>query len=41
MHHVIEVADPIVFDLTFLALGGLAFLAVGALLFRSQKKIAE
>jgi uncharacterized membrane protein len=39
MHHVIEDADPIVFDLTFLALGGLAFLAIGATLyFKSQKK---
>jgi uncharacterized membrane protein len=37
MHHIIEVADPIIFDLTFLAVGGLAFLAIGAILFKTQK----
>lgn len=42
MHHVIEDADPIVFDLTFLALGGMAFLAIGAALYiKSQKKLAN
>lgn len=38
MHHVIEIPDPILFDLAFLALGGLAFLVTGTLLLRSQKK---
>ena len=37
MHHVIEVADPLVFDLTFLVIGGLAFLALGAIMLKSQK----
>jgi uncharacterized membrane protein len=37
MHHIIEVPDPIIFDLTFLAVGGLAFLAIGAILFKTQK----
>jgi uncharacterized membrane protein len=37
MHHVIEVADPIVFDVTFLAVGGLTFLAMGAILYKSQR----
>ena len=37
MHHVIEVADPLVFDLTFLVIGGLAFLALGAIILKSQK----
>ena len=37
MHHVIEVADPLVFDLTFLAIGGVTFLALGAILLMSQK----
>jgi uncharacterized membrane protein len=37
MHHVIEVADPFIFDLTFLVIGGLAFLTLGALMLKSQK----
>ena len=37
MHHVIDVANPLVFDLTFLVVGGLAFLAAGGLLLRSRK----
>ena len=37
MHHVIEVANPLVFDLAFLVVGGLAFLAAGGLLLRSRK----
>ena len=37
MHHVIDVADPLVFDLAFLVVGGLAFLAAGGLLLRSGK----
>ncbi len=37
MHHVIEVADPFVFDLTFLVIGGLAFLILGAIMLKSQK----
>lgn len=37
MHHVIEVADPFVFDLVFLIIGGLAFLALGAIILKSQK----
>ncbi len=37
MHHVIDVANPLVFDLTFLVVGGLAFLAAGGLLLRSGK----
>ncbi len=37
MHHVIDAANPLVFDLTFLVVGGLAFLAAGGLLLRSRK----
>ena len=37
MHHVIEVADPFVFDLTFLVIGGLVFLILGAIMLKSQK----
>jgi uncharacterized membrane protein len=37
MHHVIDVANPLAFDLTFLVVGGLAFLAAGGLLLRSGK----
>ncbi len=37
MHHVMDVADPLAFDLTFLIVGGLAFLVVGGILLRSQK----
>jgi uncharacterized membrane protein len=37
MHHVIEVADPFIFDLTFLVIGGLAFLTLGAIMLKSQK----
>jgi uncharacterized membrane protein len=37
MHHVIDVANPLAFDLTFLVVGGLAFLAAGGLLLRSRK----
>jgi uncharacterized membrane protein len=37
MHHVIDVANPFVFDLTFLVVGGLAFLVTGGILIRSQK----
>ena len=37
MHHVIEVADPFMFDLTFLVIGGLAFLTLGAIMLKSQK----
>lgn len=37
MHHVIDVANPLVFDLAFLVVGGLAFLAAGGLLLRSRK----
>lgn len=37
MHHVIEVADPLIFDLTFLVIAGLAFLALGAMMLKSQK----
>jgi uncharacterized membrane protein len=37
MHHVIDVANPLVFDLAFLVVGGLAFLAAGGLLLRSGK----
>lgn len=36
-HHVIDVANPIVFDLTFLIVGGLAFLIMGVILLRSRK----
>ena len=32
MHHVIDVADPFVFDLTFLVVGGLVFLVTGGIL---------
>jgi uncharacterized membrane protein len=32
MHHVIDVAQPLVFDLTFLVAGGLAFLVTGGIL---------
>lgn len=32
MHHVIDVADPFVFDVTFLVVGGLAFLIIGGTL---------
>lgn len=37
MHHVIDVANPLAFDLAFLVVGGLAFLAAGGLLLRSRK----
>jgi uncharacterized membrane protein len=37
MHHVIDVADPFVFDLTFLVVGGLAFLVTGGVFTRLQK----
>jgi len=37
MHHVIEVANPLVFDLTFLVVGGLAFLVAGGAILKSQK----
>ncbi len=37
MHHVIDVVNPLVFDLAFLVVGGLAFLAAGGLLLRSRK----
>jgi uncharacterized membrane protein len=37
MHHVIDVANPFAFDLTFLVVGGLAFLVTGGILLRSQK----
>ena len=37
MHHVIDVANPLAFDLAFLVVGGLAFLAAGGLLLRSSK----
>jgi uncharacterized membrane protein len=37
MHHVIDVADPLAFDLAFLVAGGLVFLAAGGLLLRSGK----
>jgi uncharacterized membrane protein len=37
MHHVIEVADPFMFDLTFLVIGGLVFLALGTIMLKSQK----
>ncbi len=37
MHHVIDAANPLAFDLTFLVVGGLAFLAAGGLLLRSRK----
>ena len=37
MHHVIEVANPLIFDLAFLVIGGLAFLALGAIMLKSQK----
>ncbi len=39
MHHVIDVANPLAFDLTFLVVGGLAFLAAGGLLLRSRKSV--
>jgi uncharacterized membrane protein len=32
MHHVIDVAQPLVFDFTFLVAGGLAFLVTGGIL---------
>lgn len=32
MHHVIDVADPFVFDVTLLVVGGLAFLIIGGTL---------
>lgn len=32
MHHVIDVADPFVFDLTFLVVGSLVFLVTGGIL---------
>ena len=37
MHHVMDVADPLPFDLTFLIVGGLSFLVAGGILLRSQK----
>jgi uncharacterized membrane protein len=37
MHHVIDVANPLAFDLAFLVVGGLSFLAAGGLLLRSGK----
>ncbi len=37
MHHVVEVANPLVFDLTFLVAGGLAFLIAGGILLRTHK----
>jgi uncharacterized membrane protein len=37
MHHVIEVPDPFMFDLTFLVIGGLVFLALGMIMLKSQK----
>ncbi len=37
MHHVIDVANPLVFDLTFLVVGGLAFVVTGGILLRSGK----
>ena len=37
MHHVMDVEDPLAFDLTFLIVGGLAFLVAGGILLRSQK----
>ena len=37
MHHVIEVADPFMFDLTFLVIGGLVYLILGAIMLKSQK----
>ena len=37
MHHVIEVADPFMFDLTFLVIGGLVFLILGTIMLKSQK----
>lgn len=36
IHHVIDVPNPLVFDLIFLIVGGLAFLIIGAILLRSQ-----
>jgi uncharacterized membrane protein len=37
MHHVIDVANPFVFDLIFLVVGGLAFLVTGGVFTRLQK----
>ncbi len=37
MHHVIEVADPFVFDLIFLVIGGIAIVVLGTILLRLQK----
>lgn len=37
MHHVIDVAEPLAFDLAFLVVGGLAFVVVGGILLKSQK----
>jgi len=37
MHHIIDVADPFVFDLVFLVVGGLAFLVTGGVFIRLQK----
>jgi hypothetical protein len=37
MYHVIDVADPFVFDLIFLVVGGLAFLVTGGIFTRLQK----
>src|SRR5918992_4527918 len=37
MHHVIDVANPFVFDLIFLVVGGLAFLVTGGIFTRLQK----
>lgn len=37
MHHVIEVPDPLVFDLAFLFIGGIAIAILGAIMIKSQK----
>jgi uncharacterized membrane protein len=37
MHHVLDVADPFVFDLIFLVVGSLAFLVTEGILTRLQK----
>ena len=39
MHHVIDVAQPLVFDLAFLVVGGLAFLITGGIFIRKSQKV--
>jgi len=39
MHHVIDISQPLVFDLAFLVVGGLAFLITGGIFLRKSQKI--